>query len=125
MQDLTALQADACKPMVRMPRRVGNFDVDRERFSVRWGNKTCQLGNTKQFLMMEALATNCARFLSFSDLAEQMGGDDQDDIRPIRSRLRSALRDAGMTDLDKCIKTECGHYGLFLHARGGANEMST
>lgn len=72
------------------------------------------MGNTRQFRLIEALDKSRKVFLAFATLADRMGGDALDDIRTVKCRLVKELRDADMAELTACIKTQDGHYGLFL-----------
>jgi DNA-binding response OmpR family regulator len=91
------------------------LQIDPERFTVCWNAKCpVEIGNRKEFHLLQALHTSEGRYVGFADLAEQLGGESFDDIKPVMSRLRKLLKDAGYEDLAACIKTQKGHYGLFL-----------
>ena len=86
-------------------------------FSVRIGERTpCFLGNSKPYRLLDALARSPNRFIQFLDLATAIGGDANDfDALPVtKCRLAKRLRQEGYDDLAKSIRTQPGHYGLFL-----------
>lgn len=91
------------------------LEIDHERFAIKWnGNGFTEIGNRKEFRLIHALYSSVGKYVGFADLAEQLGGDSFDDVKPVMSRLRKLLRDAGHNDLAACIKTQKGHYGLIL-----------
>ena len=99
--------------------------VDDTTFTVHWAGKTCELGNTVLFRLMEKLASSTGRFRTFAALNDEMGRDNDEKFAAPKSRLCRALQKAEMPDLAKCIKMETGHYGLFVQPPGCANQMST
>jgi hypothetical protein len=54
------------------------------------------------------------KYLPVTDLAQKLGGDELDAIAHVKSRLSKLLKDGGYSDLADRIKTQKGHYGLFL-----------
>lgn len=93
----------------------GGLVVDRGTFAVRWRGKTCGLGHTKEFLLIEYLHRKAGRFVPTIDLMEEVWEGDtpeQNTIQKTVSNLRRKLKDAGMGDLT--IKPERGHYALIL-----------
>lgn len=91
------------------------LEIDVERFSIRWnGNGLIEIGNRKEFRFFQELYSSEGKYIPFAELAERLGGDSFDDVKPIKSRLAKILKDAGHNDLAACIKTQKGHYGLIL-----------
>lgn len=94
---------------------AAGLQVDPDRFTVRWkGKNPVEIGNRKEFRLLQALHRSEGKYIGFADLAEQLGGDSLDDVKPVMSRLRKILKEAGYEDLAECIKTQKGHYGLIL-----------
>lgn len=89
--------------------------IDETAFQITWqGNGPHLVGNKKEFHLLSQLWTARGRFVSHTDLAERLGGDDNDKVTHIKSRLVKYLKERGLTDLAGMIKTEKGHYGLFI-----------
>ena len=89
--------------------------VDRETFSVRWRGKKCDLGHTKEFMLIESLNRRVNRFVSNVDLMDEVweGGDPEaNTIQKTVSNLRRKLKVAEMGDLT--IEAQRGHYALKL-----------
>ncbi len=92
-------------------------ELDETTFTVTCGNrKSCKLGNTKRFRLLQLLLASPNRFVSFLDLAEGLGGDaqDADSLPATKCRLCDQLRSGGYSDLVGCIKTQPQHYGFFF-----------
>lgn len=103
---------------------TGDLILDEGTFSVRIGSqKACQLGNTRFYHFLKALAQSPNSFVSFIDLAERMGGDvnDADALPAIKCRLVKHLCNQGQRVIADSIRTQRGHYGLFWEY--GAIEM--
>lgn len=113
--------SDAEVAELQSPSANTGLIIDEATFSVQWASRDpLTLGNTKMFRLLHELAKEPNRFISFTELAERLGGDSMDDIAPIKSRLSNALKKGGYGDLAAGIETQKGHYGLFLE---GAIEM--
>lgn len=92
-----------------------NIRIDEGTFSVSWnGHGPIEIGNKKEFRLLQELVKNAGRYVAFSELAEQLGGDAMDEITHVKSRLVKLLRDNGFDQLAASIKTQKGHYGLIL-----------
>lgn len=95
--------------------RPNGLAVDEGTFSIVWrGRDPIEIGNTKEFRLMQVLALEPNKYHPHADLAEKLGGDQLDDLAPTKSRLVKLLKDRGYEDLAGLIKTQKGHYGLFL-----------
>ena len=93
----------------------GLLVIDESAFQISWqGNGPHPVGNKKEFHLLSQLWIARGRFVSHTDLAERLGGDDNDKVTHIKSRLVKFLKDRGLTDLAGMIKTQKGHYGLFI-----------
>lgn len=93
----------------------GQPELNKSAFSLRWkGRKPLEIGNRKEFHLLDALLTGANRYLAHTDLAQKLGGDELDQIGHVKSRLTKLLKDNGYADLAKGIRTQKGHYGLFL-----------
>ena len=91
------------------------LQIDEERFAIHWnGVGPIEIGNRKEFRLFQELCNSIDKYVTFADLAERLGGDTFDDVKPVKSRLVSILKKAGCEELASCIKTQKGHYGLFL-----------
>ena len=89
--------------------------VDEASFSIRWDNLVpLEIGNKKEFRLLQSLASSPNRYLTFANLAQQLGGDELDEITHVKSRLVKMLKEKGYSSLAERIKTQKGHYGLFL-----------
>ena len=94
---------------------TGGLQIDTERFAVHWkGIGPIEIGNRKEFRLFQELHSSLNKYVSFTDLALRLGGDSFDDVKPVKSRLVGILKEAGCEALAACIKTQKGHYGLFL-----------
>ncbi len=95
--------------------RTSSLTVDDATFSIRWGTlPPLEIGNKKEFHLLKSLASSPGRYLPFADLAQQLGGDVMDEITHVKSRLIKILKEKGYGALADRIKTQKGHYGLFL-----------
>ncbi len=108
------LESPSVAPTV--PEKKGRkLVVDETTFSVTWdGRESLKLGNTRQFRLLQELANSADQYVTFAELAERLGGDAMDSITPTKSRLVAALKQGGYEDLATRIKTQTGHYGLFI-----------
>lgn len=95
--------------------------VDQSTFSVSWsGIGPIEIGNKKEFWFLQFLAAAPGKYHPVTDIAEKLGGDELDDLAPVKSRLVAVLKERGLDGLAALIKTQKGHYGLILT---GASEM--
>jgi hypothetical protein len=88
--------------------------VDENTFSVKWKDRRAEMGNRKEFRLLLELAKSEGRFVTYRDLADRLGGGQLDDIRHVKSRLVKQLRQHKLDELANRVRTEPGHYGLFL-----------
>jgi len=89
--------------------------IDELTFSVRWqGRDPVEIGNKKEFRLLQELAKSVGQYIGFADLAERLGGNAMDKVTHIKSRLVKILQDNGYKDLAERIRTQKEHYGLFL-----------
>ena len=90
--------------------------IDRDRFTVSYGGKSCFLGNTMLFRLMERLAHSPGIYIPHHTIAEDVWGDEGTDSRSIHkqaSLLRLQLCAAGIDTIVIDGKTR-GHYRLIL-----------
>ena len=99
----------------------GNFPIaDRSTFSVRWQNKTCYLGNSLPFRLLERLAYRPNQLVHHDQLLDEVWEcrRSREAVRSIVKVLRQKLCQAGMEDLAEAIDgTTSHHYGLMLNGR--------
>ena len=89
--------------------------IDEPTFSISWQKgEPLTLGNRKEFHLLAALWASCNQYVPHTELAQQLGGDAFDKLTHIKSRLVKLLRHAGLENLANLIKTQKGHYGLFI-----------
>jgi DNA-binding response OmpR family regulator len=91
--------------------------VDHSRLCVRWGGKSCPLGDSYPFYLLERLCRRLNQFVSYDQLLRDVwDGDVRTDetIRSVVRHLRRRLRDAGMQDLAGAIRCRGRRYGLIL-----------
>jgi len=75
------------------PANSSELLIDELTFSVSWrGRESIELGNKKEFRLLEELAKSPGNYIAFADLAERLGGDAMDDITHIKSRLVKLLK---------------------------------
>jgi DNA-binding response OmpR family regulator len=94
--------------------------TDRGDFSVRWGNRTCRLGNTLAFKLLDRLAQRPGLYLHYDKLLSEFWDchTSPEAVRSTVKILRRKLRAAGMGDLAKAIDgSNAHHYGLKLNGR--------
>ena len=94
--------------------------TDRGDFSVRWGNRTCRLGNTLGFKVLDRLAQRPGLYLDYDTLLDSCWDchTSPEAVRSTVKVLRRKLRAAGMGDLAKAIDgSNSHHYGLKLNGR--------
>lgn len=91
--------------------------ADRTRFSVRWRDRECFLGNTLLLRFFEAIARRPGRYCSHEELLDEVwhGTRSKETIRHVAKRLRDKLCASGMKDLARAIDSSVpGHYVLRL-----------
>jgi hypothetical protein len=95
--------------------------TDRATYSARWANRTCCLGNTQAFKLLERLARRPNLLISCDSLLDDLW-DRHTSPEAVRSAvkiLRRKLRAAGMEDLAEAIDGGTAHhYGLMLDRVG-------
>lgn len=93
------------------------FVIDRETFSVRCGGKSCSLGNTKEFQLLERLHQARKTFLPIGVLMNDVWPDSEPEKNTVQKtvgNLRKRLRTAGLGEYFT-IKAERDHYQLVIH----------
>ena len=96
------------------------LDVNRGMLSVLWKGRTCYLGYTLPFRLIERLAQRPGHYLRVDRLADDLwdGPRAASTVRSAVSDLRAKLVAAGMRDLASMIDgSNPGHYGLRAVAR--------
>ena len=91
--------------------------VDNSDFSVTFGERPALvIGNNKMFHLLLHLSNGEGRFIPFLELTELLGGDalDESTLKPVKCRLCTILRLNGYSSLARRVKSQRGHYGLFL-----------
>jgi DNA-binding response OmpR family regulator len=94
--------------------------IDEATFSVHWANRTCYLGNTKPFRLMERLARRPNHLVLCDVLLEDLWDEhsSREVLRAAVKMLRRKLTSAGMEDLAEAIDgSTTHHYGLMLNSR--------
>lgn len=95
-----------------------SLEVDPKTFNVFWKNSPCSLGNTLLFLFFKRLAESPNRYVSDSELLEEVWGGEErkpSTIRGIAKRLRDKFKESGLEQLAKAIDGSTpGHYCLKL-----------
>jgi hypothetical protein len=92
----------------------GSLVIDETTFTITWRNRSLPIGNKKEFHFLSELLKSRDSFVAHTDLAERLGGDELDKITHIKSRLVKLLKKNGFDDLAGRIKSQKGHYGLFI-----------
>jgi DNA-binding response OmpR family regulator len=99
-------------------KKTPQFAIDRSMLSVRFGDRTCFLGDSYPFKFICRLARSANTYVSYQDLiAEVWQGDRREDctVRSTVKMLRKRLRAAGMKELADAIDGSVRrHYGLKL-----------
>jgi 7-cyano-7-deazaguanine synthase in queuosine biosynthesis len=89
--------------------------IDETTFKITWqGREPLEIGNRKEFHLLTLLASSRNQYISQTDLAQGLGGDELDKVTHIKSRLVKFLKNNGLEDLASRIKSQRGHYGLFI-----------
>jgi len=91
--------------------------IDGATFSVRWANRTCHLGNTVSFRLLERLARRPNQFISYEALLDSEELWDRhtshEAVRSAVKILRRKLNAAGMEDLADAIDGSNPHHYAF------------
>jgi DNA-binding response OmpR family regulator len=93
--------------------------VDPTTFTARWGRKTCHLGYTIPYRVLEVLARHPNRYVSHEQLLDEAWGGPRSDsaVRSAVADLRARLNRAGLNRLALAIDgRNSGHYALLLSA---------
>ncbi len=94
--------------------------ADRNTFSVHWHNRTCYLGNSLPFKLLEQLAHRPNQLIHCDRLLDDVWEcrRSRESMRSVVKVLRRKLCQAGMEDLAEAIDgTTSHHYGLMLNGR--------
>ncbi len=108
------LRPEGCPRRAKTPPDL----IDAETFSVHWRGKTCHLGYTVLFRLIDHLARHANRFVSHQQLLDDVWGGPRSAsaVRSAVTGLRTRLNEAGMEDLAVAIDGHnSGHYGLLLN----------
>jgi hypothetical protein len=92
--------------------------VDLATFSVHWDGKTCVLGNTLPFRLLERLGRRPNQFIHCDQLLDEVwqGLRSREAIRSVVKVLKQKLVQAGMDDLAASINgNQPYHYGLIFN----------
>ena len=92
--------------------------VDLATFSVHWNGKTCVLGNTLPFRLLERLGRRPNQFIHCDQLLDDVwqGLRSREAIRSVVKVLKQKLVQAGMDDLAASINgNQPHHYGLIFN----------
>jgi hypothetical protein len=94
--------------------------ADRTTFSARWQGKSCHLGNTIIFKLLERLSRRPNQFVHFEVLLQDVweGRRSPEAVRSAVKVLRQKLTSAGMDDLATAIDgSTAHHYRLSLNGQ--------
>lgn len=94
-----------------------SLTIDRETLAVRWNGRSCYLGFTMAFRLLERLARRPNFYVTHDQLLQDIWGGPRSKsaIRSAVNDLRSRLASAGMGDLANAIDgSNAGRYGLIL-----------
>lgn len=97
--------------------RASTLQLDRTTFSVRWEGRSCSLGHSTAFRLLERLARRPNEYVSVDRLLDELwsGPRSYSTLRSTVCRLKLRLRLAGMGDLAQMIDGRVyGHYALLL-----------
>jgi DNA-binding response OmpR family regulator len=95
----------------------GPLQLDRTTFTVRWDGRSCALGHSTAFRLLERLARRPNEYVSTDRLLDELwlGPRSYSTLRSTVCRLKSRLRGAGMSDLAVRIDGGAhGHYALLI-----------
>lgn len=102
---------------VSIPPTHGLLYVDRDRLQIVFRARSCVLGNTLPFKLLERLARRPNTYVTHEELLSDVweGVRSESAIRSVVKRLRQALRRQGMHELASAIDgTAAGRYRLRL-----------
>lgn len=94
---------------------VAGLHIDEPAFSIHFEEKTCLLGNSKQFKLFGILARNVGTHVSHDALVRLIWEDfvpESNTINKLASRLQESLNEAGMSALVIDGRSARGHYIL-------------
>jgi DNA-binding response OmpR family regulator len=94
--------------------------LERATYTLYWEDRTCVLGHTKAFEVMERLCRRPNEYIQMDRLIDDLwsGRRTYSTVRSTVCRLKGKLRAGGMTDLAVLIDGNTrGHYRLRLPAR--------
>jgi DNA-binding response OmpR family regulator len=100
----------------RQPQSV-ELVIDRASFTCRWHGRTCFLGNSLPFRLLERLSRRPNHYVSCTQLLDEVWGGvrSRAAIRSVVKVLRQKLSRAGMRDLARALDGRtAGHYVLQL-----------
>lgn len=97
--------------------RIADITINKSAFTVCLVNKPpLRLGNTDEFRFLCALIERVNTFVAHADLAELLGKDClYAGPKVLKFRLAQKLRKGDYKSLANAIRSETGHYGLFLN----------
>lgn len=89
--------------------------INESTFSVTWqGKGPIELGCRREFRLLTLLAASKNSFVTHVELLQGLGSDDQDKIAHTKCRMVKLLKAKELDELAECIKSQVGHYGLFI-----------
>ena len=116
----TALSPSATSGQSATPTANGSIRrsiIDENTFSVRWGDRTCRLGNTVAFRLLARLARRPNQLISCETLLDELWDryTSREAVQSAVKVLRRKLTAAGMEDLAAAIDGSTSHhYALML-----------
>jgi len=86
-------------------------------FTIEWHGRSCDLGPSILFKLIQRLARRPGRYFTYDILMEDVWEQrcSNTTVRSAAKRLRRAMRDAGMPELAAAIRGRRECYGLFLN----------
>jgi DNA-binding response OmpR family regulator len=117
LDEITVLRPHRSTPAVFAPAETRGSEllVDRTDFTVRWNDRSCYLGNSLPFRLLERLSRRPNQYVSSRQLLDEVWGGPRSKaaIRSVVKVLRQKLRRAGMRDLAQAIDGRTrDHYAL-------------
>jgi 7-cyano-7-deazaguanine synthase in queuosine biosynthesis len=111
----TPVDASSTKDRSAVADQQNGLVIDESTFKVTWRDRgPLEIGNRKEFHLLAILASARDQYISHTDLAQRLGGDELDKVTHVKSRLVKFLKENGLEDLANRIKSQKGHYGLFI-----------
>jgi hypothetical protein len=111
----TPLDTSLAKDRAADADQQNGLTIDKSTFKITWqGLGPLEFGNRKEFHLLTLLADSRDQYISHTDLAQRLGGDELDKVTHVKSRLVKLLKENGLEDLANRIKSQKGHYGLFI-----------